>query len=1149
MPRKDFQRDFTQAAIPGNFPHLSAVKSGDHDGSISFTFKSPLFYDSIDFQAIVSDSSDYPKHHEYFVFATSDNVPAAVTAALENAQLAGSSVQGMLSTIDALVDRALSGRDSQTPEPLEDGSDFSASDDEPLLDDDEMDWEESSDNELTPLKPESELRKMIRRDLRAVRNAGFKVGYLGAPTGSIIICVSCRIGKLGISAEAMQAWKVNPSEYLVLLIRYPSTYLDLKAVLYDIGDAKSSFMQMHVGLCNSYKPSLEDALQAFQGVSVKQQAETRPTASPKVTGLTLNRLFIDRPLKTLLNERFLKILGYRLRNGFSWTGAELYYQTNQGKIMDTGDALADEYFEPDSWASSTPDFLSADHMTDTSCEPSELSLPLLAMQFTLRHFVKCTEFCLVCHCRTGDSFEALKPYVCSNGLCLYQYIALGMGPSLEYEIRSQPNVVDMLISLTYARAASGRLEDFPTGLGLMVPESSECAAKETPYPGYGPASQTATWCTTRYHTAKLKITERELHMDQDPPVKVGDWIAIIEHGKGFAKNSLDHWHCRVQSVDFSHHIQLSDPISRGQSAWTPPQMQPNEQTVRFVVYDKNFDDLTAPQKREMIPMLLDTLPNIDAMNEFLGKDSSEMLLSSWRERISPAALDVLRWIVASNRSCIMQDDENDPAHLVSGMENYMQFRLAQGAPDKEQRFVNAVQSIVSGRNPKHPTLFAWHGSPLYNWHSILREGLYFKEVANGRAYGNGVYLSNHFTTSLGYTGTSAYYSLEWPRSKLKIRTVISLNEVVNAPEKFVHSSPHYVVQQLDWIQPRYLFVPTNSKAAQNGQKSLPADVYDQDPSRKAHGPQGGAVAIPISALSSQRRQALLPPTKEKETKSPKSKTSPKNKKRKRPSKGTITPPPAGPVENDDDDAASVATAFDDIQILLSDDEDDSEEVPATMAPSSKKSRDAPSKTDFEPGMLTEDSLPLLTPPEYATTSATKALQQHLKATLKVQQKEPLHQLGWHVDPNLMSTVYQWIVELHSFDATLPLAKDLKNAKLTSVVLELRFPPRFPMAPPFVRVIRPRFLEFNNGGGGHVTAGGAMCMELLTNSGWLPTASIESVLLQVRMAITNMEPRPARLALGSRRMDYSVGEAVEAYKRACMAHGWEIPEDIQRISWA
>jgi ubiquitin-conjugating enzyme E2 Q len=166
--------------------------------------------------------------------------------------------------------------------------------------------------------------------------------------------------------------------------------------------------------------------------------------------------------------------------------------------------------------------------------------------------------------------------------------------------------------------------------------------------------------------------------------------------------------------------------------------------------------------------------------------------------------------------------------------------------------------------------------------------------------------------------------------------------------------------------------------------------------------------------------------------------------------------------------------------------------------------------------------------------------------LKIQESEPLHELGWYVDSSLIRTVYQWTVELHTFDPSIPLAQDLKTANLTSVILEVRFPPQFPMDPPFVRIIRPRFLEFAQGGGGHVTAGGAICMELLTNSGWSAVTSIESLLLQVRLAISTKD-HPARLAHG-RNYDYSVGEAVAAYTRACMAHGWVIPKDMHAISW-
>ena len=275
----------------------------------------------------------------------------------------------------------------------------------------------------------------------------------------------------------------------------------------------------------------------------------------------------------------------------------------------------------------------------------------------------------------------------------------------------------------------------------------------------------------------------------------------------------------------------------------------------------------------MIAMLLDTLPNVNEMKAFLLDTShnTEPVLADWRDRISKSALDVLRWIVASNRSCIIHDDQTpttanmtDPISSskqdrVFGMDGYMQFRFAQGAPDKEQRFVDSVTAATTRLDLKDPTIFAWHGSPLSNWHGILREGLHFKDTLNGRAYGNGVYMSPHFTTSSSYAGQRWHGSAStWPQSKLKISSAISLNEVVNSPSEFVSKSPHFVVAQLDWIQSRYLFVrcetleditePTVTKA--------PSVYYAQDPSYTAMGPKGLPVVIPVTAVSQRRRHAM-----------------------------------------------------------------------------------------------------------------------------------------------------------------------------------------------------------------------------------------------------------------------------------------------------
>jgi len=43
-------------------------------------------------------------------------------------------------------------------------------------------------------------------------------------------------------------------------------------------------------------------------------------------------------------------------------------------------------------------------------------------------------------------------------------MALGFGPSMEYEILSQPSVVDLLISFCWVSATYSKLDEFPVGL-------------------------------------------------------------------------------------------------------------------------------------------------------------------------------------------------------------------------------------------------------------------------------------------------------------------------------------------------------------------------------------------------------------------------------------------------------------------------------------------------------------------------------------------------------------------------------------------------------------------------------------------------------------------------------------------------------------
>lgn len=137
-----------------------------------------------------------------------------------------------------------------------------------------------------------------------------------------------------------------------------------------------------------------------------------------------------------------------------------------------------------------------------------------------------------------------------------------------------------------------------------------------------------------------------------------------------------------------------------------------------------------------------------------------------------------------------------------------------------------------------------------------------------------------------------------------------------------------------------------------------------------------------------------------------------------------------------------------------------------------------------------------------------------------------------------SNMYVWIlhVEVRHFDISPALKRDFdKYVKTTrnpaEIIFEARFDSNYPRTPPFLRVVRPRF-AFHTG---HITIGGSICTESLTQSGWTPTRSLESILVEV---ISNMSVGNARLDQRQMGYDYSLGEAQEAFHRVARQHGWQ-----------
>jgi len=125
----------------------------------------------------------------------------------------------------------------------------------------------------------------------------------------------------------------------------------------------------------------------------------------------------------------------------------------------------------------------------------------------------------------------------------------------------------------------------------------------------------------------------------------------------------------------------------------------------------------------------------------------------------------------------------------------------------------------------------------------------------------------------------------------------------------------------------------------------------------------------------------------------------------------------------------------------------------------------------------------------------------------------------------------WDVYLNGFLTGSRIEQDLaKFGYKGGVHIEIRFPEDYPNHPPFIRVVSPRFEVMT----GHVTSGGSVCMEVLTNQGWRPSYCLESLMVDVRQMILDGN---GGLDARFHAVPYTLEEAYRAFDRMSATHGW------------
>lgn len=131
-------------------------------------------------------------------------------------------------------------------------------------------------------------------------------------------------------------------------------------------------------------------------------------------------------------------------------------------------------------------------------------------------------------------------------------------------------------------------------------------------------------------------------------------------------------------------------------------------------------------------------------------------------------------------------------------------------------------------------------------------------------------------------------------------------------------------------------------------------------------------------------------------------------------------------------------------------------------------------------------------------------------------------------------IFEWDVSLSLFDKDTDLFKDMKLLNIQKIHLKVKFDKMYPMKPPFIRIISPTFERWT----GHVTYGGSICAEILTNANtensWKPSISMNVLLITVKSLLQI----DGRLDKGCKRGGYTESQAKEAFQIALRKHGWE-----------
>lgn len=491
-----------------------------------------------------------------------------------------------------------------------------------------------------------------------------------------------------------------------------------------------------------------------------------------------------------------------------------------------------------------------------------------------------------------------------------------------------------------------------------------------------------------------------------------------------------------------------------------------------------------------------------------GKRPEEQERSFSWSKLKWLPYSVLRYILSTSRLKL---------HLLTGDEQFKffdahyQFAVLHDSPEREAYF-------ESRRIQQRGSFFAFHGSSAENWYSILRNGLRCLSntsyMSSGASYGSGIYLGGQLAVSLPYC---ALRGPGWSHGVLNNGvSLVAICEVINGSirNEDVNTSIHLrhlrgysrgiMVVPPEYekdVAIRYIIVlkTQNSSVPVSIEGTVMSESVDlmkhhQD-LRVAYSFQQEKQRNMRSVERIQHMSELYCQGREQEEVRKEISPAVPEKRVERQQAQSSSSANASAFVNRKPTSSSTGASTSGMQAIAREYKNIIKQV---------------NEAKEKRVQSTDEDVPVLAGLEVILPDESNICRWHVHLSQALFKRFPLYK-------DLVECAQQW------------------NVPEVAVKLECTFPQAFPFAPPFVRVISPRF-SFHTG---HVTVGGSICMELLTESGWSPVYTFESLIVQVVNAMIEGGGRIDRRAALTRG-EYGEREAREAFNRVARDHGWSIP---------